>query len=78
MAIYVLIWGRPLERLVDVRHQTWVFFLRILVKIAALYWLDLRVIASQQVPMALAIRHGSVNAALRPTDKSAGSDGACK
>ena len=65
-------------RPVDVWHQKRVFFLRVLVKMAALYWVDLRVIASLQVPMALAIRHGGVNAALRPTDKSAGSDGACK
>ena len=30
------------------------------------------------VLLALAVRHGSVNAALRPTDKLAGSVGACK
>ena len=65
-------------RLVDVRRQARVFFLWILVKMGALLGWILRVIASLQVPMALAIRHGGVNAALRPTDKSAGSDGACK
>ena len=49
-------------RLEGVRHQARMFFLRFRVKMAALFGVNLIVIASQHVPMALAVRHGVINA----------------
>ena len=79
MAIYVLSWGRPLVCLVDVRHQAKVFVLRFLGKIATLK-LDgyARNLLHSRFRWPLQVRHGGVNTAPWPTDKSAGSDGACK